>query len=115
MPISSIVITLSTDALLRRAAIDSLSAHPRLTVGERQKHQLPVVVDTKTLSEGFAYYGSGQGDGAPVDLLAILSQLNPHALHSPCHMCGENRASSPNIAPTAASATTSVPLRPTRS
>lgn len=73
MPISSIVITLSPDALSRRSAIDALSAHPRLTVGERKKRQLPVVVDTETLSEGISLVRDELPEMEGVEFVHVIS------------------------------------------
>jgi len=52
MPISAVVVTLKADASQREIALSKLRAHPRLILGELQKCQLPVVIDTETIVEG---------------------------------------------------------------
>jgi hypothetical protein len=50
MPISAVVITLKRAE--REAAIEILRADARLTLGELQVTQLPVVIDTDTIADG---------------------------------------------------------------
>jgi hypothetical protein len=46
MPISGLVVTLSDDAALQRAALAGLREHPALELGERSINQVPVVVES---------------------------------------------------------------------
>lgn len=46
MAVSGIVVTLSDDQALAHAAIESLSADPRLTLGERFDRRLAAVAET---------------------------------------------------------------------
>lgn len=52
MPISALVITLSSDPKEKQRAVEALSQDPRVTLGERQGARLPVVVETETTREG---------------------------------------------------------------
>lgn len=52
MPVSALVITLSREPKARQAALDWLSADARITLGEPQRDQLPVVLETATLRGG---------------------------------------------------------------
>jgi hypothetical protein len=52
MPISAVVISLKRDPDHQEAAIEQLRADPRLTLGDLQATQLPVVIDTATIAEG---------------------------------------------------------------
>ena len=52
MPISGLVITLSEDDDEQAEALQVLGADKRITVGERQRNRLPVVVETKSTGEG---------------------------------------------------------------
>jgi len=51
MPISGLVVTLSDDAVLQRAALDAMRHHPALELGERSIHQIPVVVESASEEE----------------------------------------------------------------
>lgn len=46
MPISGLAITLSDDHAAREAAMTSLRAHSLITLGQREGHRLPIVVET---------------------------------------------------------------------
>ncbi|AWV89970.1 hypothetical protein [Bradymonas sediminis] len=52
MPISAVVVTLSSQPESREAALSILRADPRLTLGALQRNQLPVVVDTEKIADG---------------------------------------------------------------
>jgi nitrate reductase NapAB chaperone NapD len=52
MPVSALVVTL--DPNQRDGAIERLSLDPRITLGELQTCQLPVVLDTQSVGEGRA-------------------------------------------------------------
>jgi hypothetical protein len=54
MPISAIVITLGADPCSRQQALAAIAAHPRLSVADLQRNQLPAVVETDTFGEGIA-------------------------------------------------------------
>lgn len=52
MAISGLVITLTDDPKVRAHAIASIEEHDRITVGDRQKNRLPVVLETESSREG---------------------------------------------------------------
>jgi hypothetical protein len=51
MPVSGLVLTLSTDAEASAAALMELRSHGSIGVGDRVGHRLPIVVDTATSDE----------------------------------------------------------------
>ena len=52
MPVSSLVVTMSDDPSARRALRRRLADDPRIQVGDPQRNQLPVVLETETIAEG---------------------------------------------------------------
>lgn len=50
--------TLDNDPARRRAALDALSADPRLTLGDACGNRLPLVAETETLDEGEALFAA---------------------------------------------------------
>lgn len=70
MPISAVVITLEPS--LREHALAMLSQDPRLTLGEAQGGQLPVVIETSSLAQSIALVDR--------ELLAIPGVLLVHVI-----------------------------------
>ena len=52
MAISGLVITLTDDPTLRARAMTAIEGEDRITVGERKKNRLPVVLETKSSQQG---------------------------------------------------------------
>lgn len=51
MPVAGLVLTLAQDSRLASAVTHGLRLDPRITLGERNGQQLPVVVETQTIAE----------------------------------------------------------------
>lgn len=73
MPISAVVVTLKPDEALREEALKILRADPRLTLGELQRNQLPVVIDTETIVEGINIVREELPDVAGVVFVHVVS------------------------------------------
>lgn len=56
MPITGLVITLTSEPVARRAALDAMSAHRAIELGEAAGDRLPVVVEAKTPDENAALW-----------------------------------------------------------
>lgn len=52
MPVSSLVVTISDDPDERREVQQTLADDSRITLGDRKRNQLPVVLETDTIAEG---------------------------------------------------------------
>ena len=46
MPVSGLVLTLSTDTLKRESALAALRRHRCIEIGQASEHRLPIAVDT---------------------------------------------------------------------
>lgn len=73
MPISAVVVTLKPDEALREAALKIMRADPRLTLGELQRVQLPVVIDTETIAEGINIVREELPNIAGVEFVHVVS------------------------------------------
>lgn len=51
MPISGLAITLNSDDALAQASVAALADHACITIGQREGHRLPIVVETASEEE----------------------------------------------------------------
>jgi hypothetical protein len=56
MPVSGLVLTLSSDAERTSAAISELRSHPSIVIGDLAGPKLPIVVDTPTSEDDRAVW-----------------------------------------------------------
>ena len=56
MPISGLVVTLSSDARAREAALEALRNHPQIELGDGSPHRHPIVVETANSDETSCFW-----------------------------------------------------------
>lgn len=73
MPVSALVVTLSRDEQRRAHALDKLNEDARLTLGELEDVQLPVVTETQTVGEGIELVRDSLPDIDGVEFVHVVS------------------------------------------
>lgn len=73
MPVSALVITLSSEHHARQGALSWLAEDERFLVGERQNDQLPVVLQTDGLREGAHLIRKELPEVEGIDFVHVIS------------------------------------------
>lgn len=72
MPTSSLVVTMNDDPDDRRRLQSQLADDPRFDVGDPELNQLPVVLETESLSEGISLTRDGLYEMPAVEFVHVV-------------------------------------------